>query len=175
MPDTTMSDALKEAYAAAPANLIVYHTLELYHPAFDQPIRVVRDSADLEAFLEDDAPRDAGEEVLFIAFPFDITPPSVDVAGSPMCTIEIGNTTREVTVQLEAAMSSAELLEVIYRQYISTDLSGPQNNPPLTLTVFRITADVFRVRAQAGFGDLANRRFPSQDYTAERFPGLVLQ
>ena len=63
MPDSTLSQALKEAYAAAPTSQIVYHTLEIYHPAFTQPIRVVRDFVDLAATLEATAPRNASQTV----------------------------------------------------------------------------------------------------------------
>lgn len=34
MPDTTLSEALKEAYASAPSDVILLHTLELRHPSF---------------------------------------------------------------------------------------------------------------------------------------------
>ena len=34
MPDTTLSEALKEAYASAPSDVVLLHTLELRHPSF---------------------------------------------------------------------------------------------------------------------------------------------
>jgi len=34
MTDTTLSQALKEAYASAPSNVIIYPTLELHHSSF---------------------------------------------------------------------------------------------------------------------------------------------
>ena len=52
MPDFTLSDALEEAYASAPSSEAVLHTLEIRHPDFTQPIRVVRDHQDFEAYLE---------------------------------------------------------------------------------------------------------------------------
>ena len=58
MPDPSISQAIKEAYAAAPSDVVILHTLELRHPAFKddegQPtaIRVVRDHVDLTARLE---------------------------------------------------------------------------------------------------------------------------
>ena len=58
MTGTTLSQALKEAYASAPANVVIYHTMELRHPAFTAPIRVVRDYAPLTATLEATAPAD---------------------------------------------------------------------------------------------------------------------
>lgn len=173
MPDTTLSQAIREAYAAAPADVIVYHTLEINHPAFSTPIRVVRDTADLTATLEASAPNDASTAVTFVGFRFDVVPPDVSTSAVPQCVIEIDNVSREILSQIEAAMISTDLITCIYRQFISTDLTVPQNNPPLTLTVLAISATVFRIRATCGFGDLANRRFPAVDYTADVFPGLV--
>ena len=34
MPDPALSEAIREAYAAAPADVVILHTLELRHPAF---------------------------------------------------------------------------------------------------------------------------------------------
>lgn len=173
MPDSTLSQAIKEAYAAAPSNVIVYHTLEIRHPAFTAPIRVVRDNADLTATLEAGAPANPGASVTFIAFRFELTPPEVSAAGSPQCTVEIDNVGREVMQQIELAQANPQITQVTYRQYISTDLSGPQNNPPVSLDVMAINADPFKIRMTCGFDNLANRRFPRQTYNGERFPGLI--
>lgn len=34
MTDATLTEALKEAYASAPSDITILHTLELRHPAF---------------------------------------------------------------------------------------------------------------------------------------------
>lgn len=173
MPDSTLSQALKEAYASAPDNVVQYHTLELYHPSFTQPIRVVRDFVDLEATLESTAPRNASQAVTFVGFAFDIVPPEVSATGVPTCQITIDNVSREIVANLELAIASNQAITIIYRLFLSSDLSGPQNNPPMTLTVVSMSADVFKVTATATFGDMVNRKFPSQMYTTDRFPGLV--
>ena len=87
--------------------------------------------------------------------------------------IEIDNVSREILVNIEAAIATTEVIEVIYREFISTDLSGPQNDPPMTLTIQSITADVFRIQATASFGDFTNRKFPRSVYSAEDYPGLI--
>ena len=67
MPDPTLEQAIREAYASAPADTVILHTLELRHPAFADDdgrptaIRVVRDNVDLTARLEAGAPLDAAE------------------------------------------------------------------------------------------------------------------
>jgi hypothetical protein len=172
MPDSTLSQALKEAYASAPS-VIIYHTLELRHPAFSSPIRVVRDRAPLVATLEATAPVNAGQSVTFLGFAFDFTKPEISASGLPMVQIEIDNADRIIVANIEAAMASTSLVTCTYREYISTDLSGPQNNPPLNLTVLTITADVYRVKCTAGFINLNNYRFPRTEYDAETYAGLA--
>jgi hypothetical protein len=173
MTDTTLSEAIKEAYASAPADQIIYHTLEIWHPNFTVPIYVVRDFNDLTATKEATAARDASTAVTFVGFAFNLTPPEVDMGGVPQCVIEIDNVSREILANIEASMGSTETITVIYRAYLSDDLSGPENDPPLELTIHSITADPFKVRAVAGFGSLANLTFPRLEYSSEVFPGLI--
>ena len=175
MPDPSLSAALAEAYASAPSDEVIYHTLEISHAAFSQPIRVVRDNADLTARLEATAAHNPGEMVTFVGFGFDLVRPEVSATGVPQCTIEMDNVSREILANIELAMTSLDAIEVTYREYLASDLEGPQNDPPMTLTIISISADVFRVRAVAGYPDMSNRRFPREDYTTERFPGLVAQ
>lgn len=175
MPDSTLSAAIKEAYASAPSASVIHHTLEIWHPNFTVPIRVVRDSADLTATLEASAPRNASQAVTFVGYAFDIVPPEVSATAVPQCTIEIDNVSRDILAQIDLAVGSTDQITVIYRAFLSDDLSGPENDPPLTLTILSISANVFRIKATAGFGDLGNKRFPGLDYTAEVFPGLIGQ
>ena len=170
--DDTLSLALREAYASAPANVVIYHTLELWHPAFSVPIRVVRDYADLTATLESTAPRNASEAVTFIAFNFDFSKPEVSSAGVPQITITLDNVDRAIVANIEAALTTTDMVTVIYREFLSSDLSAPQNNPPLAMTILNVVADVFKVTATAGFPNLMNKRFPTTEYSAEVFTGL---
>lgn len=169
MPDSTLSQAIKEAYAAAPSDVIVYHTLEINHPAFVQPIYVVNDHADLNANLEN------GDPVTFVRFAFRLVKPEVSPTGVPQLTVEIDNVSREILANIQLAMQSTAKITMTYREYLSTDLSGPQNDPPMEMVLSGIKADVFKVSATASFGDDNNKRFPNQEYTADRFPGLVVE
>lgn len=176
MPDPNLSEAMKEAYASAPTDEVIYHTLELNHAAFSQPIRVVRDNADLDARLEASAVHNPGELVTFVRFSFDLVKPEVSATGVPQCTIEIDNTSRDILANIELAMTSTDPITVTYREFLSGSLDvGPENDPPMTLEITSIKADVFRIRAVASFMNLSNKRFPGEDYTAERFEGLVSQ
>ena len=179
MTDTTLSAALKEAYASAPVNVVIHHTLELRHSAFRdangiaRPIRVVRDFVDLVATLEPSDPNDGGNAVTFTAFSFEFTKPEMSATGVPQITITMDNVDRVISQSIEAAMGTTELVTVVYREYISTDLSVPQNNPPLIMTIMSVEVDAFHVTATAGFPNLMNKRFPTTEYAADVFSGLA--
>lgn len=172
MTDTSLQDAIKEAYASAPSDEVILFTIEMRHPSFDAPLRVVRDMQNLTATLEADAPENAGEEVLFIAYPFDIKPPDMDEYGKPELTITIDNVGREIMTYVEQAVAQRAVIDVTYRLYLASDLSGPQNNPPMTMQVTSITATPTSITMVASFPDLSSKAFPKKLYTLEQFPSL---
>lgn len=185
MPNNTLSAAIKEAYASAPDDEVLIHTLEFRHPAFvdqnGQPdsIRVVRDYRDWEAKLEADAPLNAGTFQLFIGFAFDFAIPGVEKSSAPAIEITIDNASRIIIDQLDAAIVQPGTLEVTYRPYLFTDvdvsgrLNEPHMNPVLTLVVDSVDVNDSTITAIASVGDYANKRFPNEDYTPSRFAGLI--
>lgn len=174
MPDPSLSDAILEAYASAPVADVIYHTLEIWHAAFSVPIRVVRDYQPLDARLEAGAPRNPGALVTFVDYPFDIQPPEQNASSVPQATIVIDNVDQEILAQIDAAVVSSTPITMIYRAFISgRETIGPENEPPLELTVLTLSATPLRITATAGFPNLLNRKFPAGEYTLDRFPALA--
>lgn len=178
MPNTSLSTAIKEAYASAPTDTVIIHTLEFRHAVFTQPIRVVYDNRDWTARLENTAPLDGGTFVDFIAFTFDIKLPNIEESASPQLKIEMDNASPEVQTQLAAASISDTLTEVTYRPYLNTDVDGsgrlnyPQMDPPMHLNVDSVKVTPMRISAMASFADLGNKTYPTEEYTIKRFRGL---
>lgn len=178
MTDNTLSEALKEAYASAPSDVVLLHTLELRHPSFKDDngnltaIRVVRDNVNHICTLEDTAPLDAGKAVEFIAMGFDLELPPVEAIPTPEITLSLDNVTTEIIAYLDRAVETQEMIEMTYRPYLSNDLSCPQMNPPITLVITDITADVFKISAMARMMDIGNKSFPAENYTVKKYPGL---
>ena len=167
MPDPLLSAAIREAYASAGPGVIL-DTLELSHPDFTEPVRVVLAYDDLVATLEDEV-----TVATFKAFAFDITfPPMGDAAAAPEFVVRLDGVSREIIEQLDLAVESNEKITLLYRAYISTDLTAPQNTPK-SLDLIYVRPDVFSVEARAALPNAANRPFPFEDYTARRFPGLA--
>lgn len=165
--NTNLSIAIKEAYASAPTNTILYHTLHLYHPSFGS-LYVVRDFKDLLANLE------TGEQVTFVGYAFNVVPPDITTEGLPRCTIEIDNVSSQIVDKIELAMQTPRTpITVTYRVFLSDRLLlGPENNPPLVLNVFSIEANSKKITAVCGYYDLLNKKFPRLYYTVDKFPGL---
>ena len=179
MPDPSLNEALREAYASASSDEVILHTLELRHPSFmdeggkPTAVRVVRDHQDLTARLEPTAPLNPGESVTFIAMGFDLELPPVHTAPVPEIVITLDNVSRMLVTHLEAASDSQDKIEITYRPYLSSDLEGPQLDPPFTLVLTEVSATVTSVTGRARMLDIGNKAFPAETYTAKRFPGLT--
>lgn len=174
MPDPTLSAAITEAYASAPSGQVIYHTLELWHPVFSVPIRVVRDYTSIDARIEAGAARDASAIVTFVGYAFDVIPPDQSTSALPQCTIEIDNVSRDILAQIDLAVLSTGPITVIYRAYLSNDLTiGPENLPPLEMTITQISASPLSIKATAGFTNLLDLSFPGLDYELTTFIGLL--
>lgn len=165
--------AYAEAMASVDQEEVLLDTLELRHPAFTQPARVVRAYQNYTLGLESDAPTQAGQMVEFLACPFEFELPPFEEGTVPTLKITISNVSRDLTGQLEAAISQIAPIQVTYRPYLESDPSGPQMNPPFHMTLTKVTVDVFSVTGIASLDDVHNWPFPSKRYTPSRFPGLV--
>jgi hypothetical protein len=184
-----LSLALAEAYASAPASEVVLSTLELRHSSFDVPARIVRDYGTLQGSnldsegvsydiyghlltLEDTAPINASETVLFQACMFDFTFMEQRDGQLPELTISIDNVTHLLGSALDEASLSNEAIALTYREYLSSDFSFPDyvlNG----LTLKQVTAKMFRIEGSAGFFDIVNRNFSNRIYDLATYPGLV--
>ena len=179
MPDPTLSEAIKEAYASSPSDVVILHTLEFRHPLFldenNKPmaIRLVRDHQNLVATLEENAPLNAGEQVTFIAMAFDLALPAIDTAPVPEITVTLDNVSGKLVPYLDKAVDSGQRIEITYRPYLSNDTSCPHMVPPITLTLSDVEADVMRITGRARLLDVGNKRFPGENYNAKSFPGLA--
>ncbi len=201
MPNPLLTAAVQEAYAVAPVDMVLLATLELRHPDFTEPIRVVRNHPDiatwlamgdadvqavldglseeardlvgLVARLEDSAPVDPGAMVAWIAMGFEVDLPPVDTEPVPEVVLTMDNVGREVTDALTAAAISQDRVQITFRPYASTDIQGPQWDPPMTFTLTEVEADELQVRGRARLLNFSRKKFPALEYTAARFPALA--
>jgi hypothetical protein len=169
----TLSEAIAEAYASCPPDVSELVTIEIYHPSWEAPVRLVRDRVNLTATLEASAPNNPSEAVEFTAFPFEFSLPKKG-EGRQELRLIIDGASRLLMDAVEALdLSDDQPVRVIYRPYLSSDLSGPHMNPPLRLSVRGISINQQQVSLSCGYADFANRKFPRRCYRIEEFPGLA--
>ena len=73
---------------------------------------------------------------------------------------------------MDRARSDRTPVEIIYRPYLSTDLTQSQMIPPLVLYLKDIQITAAQIVGRATFMDVVNKKFPTELYTRARFPGL---
>ena len=168
--NTSLQDAIKEAYALAPSDKVIYDTLEIRQgddsSEVQDPIFIVRSARGIAAVDENGVPH----EFLPMAFQFTLPPSSEE--GFTSLGIAIDNIGRAVSDFIEIAKSIEVPVKVIYRPYLSTDLSTPQMIPPLVLFLKDIQVTSEQVTARATFMDVINKKFPVELYVRSRFPAL---
>jgi hypothetical protein len=165
--------AWEEAEAAAPPNVTIYGTLEVQHPVFDQPARVVANVPnDVDLTLEAGAAFNGGETVTFTAVEVTAERPEFSEGKTPECSLTIDNVGRLLVPQLNDAVAVRADLTVIYREYRSDDTSEPCYGP-VEFKLRQVSMQDTRLTGIARVDDLANRKFPSRVYTIREFPGLV--
>jgi hypothetical protein len=129
----TLQEAMEEAYASVAAdNPIPLHAMEIDHPAFSGPLRVIRwpvAGPEPERFLclhEEKASLDPGARVEYVGFPFEITLPesSANTEGTFRFKVAIYN---EFDQYLMAAAMSPGVITATYRQFVKgRELEGPE-------------------------------------------------
>jgi Domain of unknown function (DUF1833) len=173
MSDPTLKQAIAEAYASAPSDVIIFETIEIRHSALTVPARCVRDHQVLNARLELAAPIDPGLYVDFQPLAFRLELPSVTPNGVTEIKVALDAVDFELVKSLRAASESGEPIELTYRLYLSNDLTGPQNDPPMHFTLTAPVVSDYSIEATANLPSLVNLAFPTTDYTLTQFPGLV--
>lgn len=163
------SEALREAWALAPAGEVYLETLQISHPSIPgSTVYLVKDLQNFVAFDEDGVSR------TFEAAGFEmVLPPSGD-NGEVALSISIDNTDKRISDFLNQAKEYSTPVKVTFRPYLATDPSGPQMDPPLTLNLTDIkVSEDNRVTGRATLADVLNKPFGTVLYRRSTFPGLA--
>lgn len=164
--NTALTEAIKQAYAAAKSNEVHLETLEIYHPLAGH-FYIVKDRVDHDLTLE----TLAVETFEGVAFRFTL-PPSGD-NGLQELSLAIDNVDQRVSDFLSLAKESVAPVTVTYRPYLASDPTTPQMDPPLVLYLTDVTVTALEVTGKATFADVLNKKFPNDGYTRARFPSLA--
>lgn len=155
---------LDVVYASAPTSGYLIATIEIVHYSFNT-IRVCSGFDDLNLTLEDDS------VVTFYAGGIDVALPARDSSGQQFLTFAIDNVMGIVQQSIDAALEAGGEIVLIYRSYLSTDLTGPAE-PALRMVVTGGSLEGGKANIQASYYDLLNTAWPRDRYTIDFSPGI---
>lgn len=156
-----------EYAASAPVGVLELRCLEISHAEFEAPLRIYTPGyEDLAVTLE------TGATAVFKPVAFRTSMPTPDESGRISRSLEIDAVDGSLRRVLLAASQSDAPILASFRIYLSSDLSGPQFDPPEVLSLSRISLSKRRISARAENEDVINRRFPAAIYTTQNTPGL---
>ncbi|MGJ4896582.1 MULTISPECIES: DUF1833 family protein [unclassified Bradyrhizobium] len=92
----------------------------------------------------------------------------------PFCRISIDNVARDVVPQIRAALGVRAYIDVLYREYLGSDLTGPAYGPvQFELRNNQMTGTT--VTGTVIAKNLQNKRFPriTKNYDYQQFPSLL--
>jgi hypothetical protein len=170
-----MTPAQREAYARANTSLIHLPALEFRHPTFSVPLRLVDFDSDLSLPLEDFAPVDSAETVLFVGTRCEIRPPDIDDQVDSVTTFRIDGVSGLVQTLLANANKSNVPIDSTLRFYSYNLRTGLVDVPVGVIhqQVRNITITKTTISISIGYKNSANKRFPAQLYTSYSNPGLI--
>jgi hypothetical protein len=171
----TQNEALLEAYASCPPSARVYFTLEIWQSSFASPARVVANVGnDMSFGIEAGAPRDAGSMVTFLACPFTADYPEQREGQPPSTKIKIDNVNRELVPQIRAALGVRQYIQILYREYLGSDLTEPAYGP-VEFQLSNVQMVGASLTGTAVVKNLQNKRFPrlNKNYDYIQFPSLL--
>lgn len=163
----TITAALKEIYASAPTTQRYIETLAFSHSLFPQTYYLTNDNKPWDFLLE------TGAVATFAPMPFRIVLPTLDGKGNQDMALTLSNIGRDLVDPLEAAIAApSEPIRCVYRVYLDTPSTAPQNSPPLSLIITAVSITREAVSATATRTDVLSRAFPFNFYSYPLFPGL---
>jgi hypothetical protein len=168
------SVAFAESAAIARLQYLMLECYEMWHPSFDEPIRIVNDVTAVTATLEPTAPRDANQPVEFMAVPMSVEKPEEsDTADNPSIALARPDLSGILKNALDRARGSLVPWEIIERVYASDDLDAPAILPPRSYQMKTVTLSVAVANMQASYDDHANEAIPRLTFKRQFYPGLV--
>lgn len=178
MPDPTMSEAMREAYAVAPSNRFVHVTLEIRHPNFIDDNGVVdsiwltTNGKDITARLEAAAPVKPLQQVIFRSFGFRFKLARIEPGTGAELEILIDNVDRRIVQAINKASKGFIKTVMCYRAFMSDDLAAPSMTPR-SFVLSDCSANSMTVTAKARVAIDLLGAFPRHLFTATEYPGLI--
>ena len=112
--------------------------------------------------------------VTFVACPFTAEYPEQREGQPPSTKIKIDNVNRELVPQIRAALGTRQYIQILYREYLGSDLTEPAYGP-IEFELRDVQMVGASLTGAAMVRNLQNKRFPrlNKNYDYVQFPSLL--
>lgn len=155
---------LEEVNASGGDDVII-RTLEITSEAWDDPILLATGFVDQVCTTED------GRTLTFTGVNMSITLPKKNNKGNQTLAFSVDNTTGAVSRFVDAAVEANARATVIYRTYLSSNKSAPQEKP-YRLVVLSGDLQGIVANLQCGYFNPIGTAWPRRFLTADYAPAL---
>jgi hypothetical protein len=111
-------------------------------------------------------------EALFLASGLDVALPARNDSGQQELVFAMDGVTGEAQHRIDAALEANEEVAMIYREYVSSDLSAPASRPTRMLVVGVEFLPGGMIGVTCAYRNLLDWLWPRAKYTAGFSPGL---
>ncbi|MGV6872559.1 DUF1833 family protein [Pseudochelatococcus sp. B33] len=163
----SLTVAMQEAYASTPREHVIYETIELDHPAFATPVRVVTGT-------DEDMTLPLGGEqgsATFTAMDISVTPPGFSEDGPGQAKLRIDNVSGLLLPYLRDAIQSSQPISITFRAYTTADLTQP-GDIISDLELREVTLTATAAEGTLSFREIETQAFPLRTYDLEFYPAL---
>lgn len=143
---------------APQTGLCMLALLELSHPSWVTPIRVVNNTVDITHLGN-----------VYTAYPFDVMLPSESDDPNPTASLRIDNVDRRIVREVRA--TSGDAINVTLK-VISAEEPDVVQVGPLQFKARPITWDAAVIEATLTYDDILNRRYTSWTFSPNSHPGV---
>lgn len=161
----TMSNAMEEAYAAVKADDEIYETIEMGHPSFAEPVRIVTGVYDDKTFFVPGV----GNK-LFQACSVDFTLPGENEDGPTQASVTIDGVSGMLRGYLKDAVQAGEAIMVTFRSYLGSEVNPGDVIDDLELWAVTLTAT--SANGTLKFREMELQTFPLATYDTQYYPAL---
>ncbi len=157
---------LKKAIEDYDDGRVIYDTIEISHPLFDEPFYLVNHTDKVIRTIN-------GKKVHFQNFPYHITLPEIG-EKQQLIRVTLDNVEQVVQKQVEKALTDPQRrpLKMVYRVYVEG--KDALAMPEMTLISNSIQVSYEAVSIEFGRPDLFARIFPGGERYDSRFKGLTV-
>jgi len=171
----SFDDARKEAIARADNSTTRKWSIEMRHPVFPAPFRMVQYREDLDLTLEASAPVNPGETVSFQGTAFEFNEPGEATQPDPTARITIDGVPGVLQPFVRLAIRTRAPIAVTLRSLLFSSKTETVVSVlrVIHLELRRAKVDKTSITGTMGFTNPANQPFPSKKYSIETYPGLA--